>query len=100
MIISVGLVIIPSDWRCRFQGRRQPQREQLALVGRDGREPLRRGDRPVRVQRLVRPLAVVVGHPGVDRRLRRLDAGEGAGDVEEVGPQRAVESFYLPVLVR
>jgi hypothetical protein len=72
MIEDVGMI----DKVGRCDGRWEPQRQQLTLLGRDGREPFRRGNGPLRVQRLVRPLIVVVSHPGVDRRLRCLDCWE------------------------
>ena len=73
MIEDVGMI----DKVGRCDGGRQPQRQQLTLLGWDGREPFRRGDRPVRVQRLVRPVIVVVSHPGIDRRLGCLELGNG-----------------------
>jgi hypothetical protein len=48
----------------------------------------------------VRPVDVVVSHPRIDRSLRRGQGGERGHLVEEVGPQRAVESLHLAVLVR
>jgi hypothetical protein len=106
----------PSRWlpgRCRLgdgtlgcrlrrgvQGGGQPWLHEGSLLLRDRLEPLGRGDRLLVVEGLVRPLTVVVTHPRIQGRLRVGQAGERAGDVEEVRAQGAVEPFHLPVLVR
>src|SRR3954454_11802062 len=66
----------------------------------DRGEPFGRCDRHLVIERLMRPLGVVVDHPRIDRRLRLLDAGERLGLVQEVRPEGPVEEFHLSVLVR
>jgi hypothetical protein len=43
---------------------------------------------------------VVVRNPQIDCRLRLGHGREWAGDIEEIGTERAVEPLHLPVLIR
>jgi hypothetical protein len=47
------------------EGRRQPQVDELVLLGRHGGEPLGGSDRHVVVEGLVRAVGVVLGDPGI-----------------------------------
>ena len=85
---------------CALQGRREPQADQVPLLGGHRGEPLGRGDRHLLIQCLVRPVGVVLPDPGIDRGLRLGHRGERASHVEEVRAEGAVEALHLPVLVR
>jgi hypothetical protein len=82
--------------RDRLEGRWQPQRQHSALLSRHGREPLRRGDRRLLVEGLVRPIGVVLVHPRIDGGLSSLDRFERALLVEELGTEGAWHRSTFP----
>jgi hypothetical protein len=63
-----------------LQRGRQPQLDELALLVRNGGEPLVGRDRLPLVQPLVRAVGVVVRDPRINRRLRLAEGREGVGD--------------------
>jgi hypothetical protein len=74
----------------------KPQRQQVL----GSRACLLAGRKPIggiaHVQRLVRAVAVVAGHPGVHRSLSCKHGIEGWGVVEEFSAESFVETFHFP----